>query len=150
MSSPAQKQELCFRIPLALDVCVHLFCACVVLCAGSGHSTGWSPVQGVLPTVYTITKLEKGGQGPTKDGRAIDGWMDEWMNEWLNDWMIEWISIWINSNITDGRINLWGGGNIRVMECSFLKYGLRSSKKLFLRWFLYSVHTTTRRFLTSR
>jgi hypothetical protein len=40
-----------------MDVCVHLFCVYVVLCVGSGLATGWSPVQGVLPTVYKIKKL---------------------------------------------------------------------------------------------
>jgi hypothetical protein len=34
-----------------MDICVRLFCVCIVLCAGSGLATGWSPVQGVLPTV---------------------------------------------------------------------------------------------------
>jgi hypothetical protein len=34
----------------AMDVCVRLCWVCAVLCAGSGLATGWSPVQGVLPT----------------------------------------------------------------------------------------------------
>jgi hypothetical protein len=34
-----------------IDVCVRLFCVCVVLCVSRGLATGWSPVQGVLPTV---------------------------------------------------------------------------------------------------
>jgi hypothetical protein len=34
-----------------MDVCVRLFYVCAVLCAGSGLATGWSPIQGVLPTV---------------------------------------------------------------------------------------------------
>jgi hypothetical protein len=34
-----------------MAVCLCLFRACVVLCTGSGFTTGWSPVQGVLPTV---------------------------------------------------------------------------------------------------
>jgi hypothetical protein len=42
-----------------MDVCVHLFCACVVPCVGSSLSTGWSPVQEVLPTLYSIAKLKK-------------------------------------------------------------------------------------------
>jgi hypothetical protein len=33
-----------------MDVCVRL---------GSGFAAGWSPVQGVLPTVYRIKKLKK-------------------------------------------------------------------------------------------
>jgi hypothetical protein len=34
-----------------MDVCVFLFCVCVVLCIRSGLATGWSPIQGILPTV---------------------------------------------------------------------------------------------------
>jgi hypothetical protein len=43
----------------SMDVCIRLFSLCVVLCVGSGLTAGWSPVQGVLPTVYRIKKLEK-------------------------------------------------------------------------------------------
>jgi hypothetical protein len=42
-----------------MDVCVRLFCVCADLCAATGLATGWSPVQGVLPTVYKIKKLNK-------------------------------------------------------------------------------------------
>jgi hypothetical protein len=37
-----------------MDVCVRLFCVYAVLCVGRGLDTGWSPVQGVLPTVYVL------------------------------------------------------------------------------------------------
>jgi hypothetical protein len=53
-----------------MDVYVSLFCVCV-LCVGRGLTTGWSPVQGVLPAVYRIKKLNS-GQGPTKDCRGIE------------------------------------------------------------------------------
>jgi hypothetical protein len=43
-----------------MDVCVRLFCVCVVLCVGSGLTTGSSPVQGVLPTVQKEQENEKG------------------------------------------------------------------------------------------
>jgi hypothetical protein len=36
------------------DVCVRLFCVCVDVCVGKGHAMGWSPIQGVLPTVYRL------------------------------------------------------------------------------------------------
>jgi hypothetical protein len=50
----------------AMDVCtVCLFCVCVALCVGRGLATGWSPVQGVLPTVYMIKKVKK-RPGPNK------------------------------------------------------------------------------------
>jgi hypothetical protein len=39
-------------------------CLCTfILCVGSGLATGWSPVQGVLPTVYGLRNW-KCGQGP--------------------------------------------------------------------------------------
>jgi hypothetical protein len=34
-----------------MDVSVRLFYVCVVLCVGSGLATGWSLVQGAIPTV---------------------------------------------------------------------------------------------------
>jgi hypothetical protein len=34
--------------------CLCLFCVCI----GSGLATGWSPIQGVLPTVYKNKKLK--------------------------------------------------------------------------------------------
>jgi hypothetical protein len=42
-----------------MNVCVRLFCVCVVLCAASGLLTGWSPVQEVLPTMWKIKNLKK-------------------------------------------------------------------------------------------
>jgi hypothetical protein len=40
-----------------MSVCVNSVCA--VLCAGTGLRTGWSPVQGVLPTVQKDEEPEK-------------------------------------------------------------------------------------------
>jgi hypothetical protein len=49
-SNPTRSNDVCI-------VCIYsvfvLFCVC------RGLETGWSPVQGVLPTVYRIVKLEK-------------------------------------------------------------------------------------------
>jgi hypothetical protein len=50
-----------------MDVCVRLFCVCVILCVGRGLGMGRSPVQGVLPTVYRIKNLEKGPNSKKKD-----------------------------------------------------------------------------------
>jgi hypothetical protein len=36
------------------DVCVHLFCVCVVFCVDSGLAMGSSPVQGVILTAYEL------------------------------------------------------------------------------------------------
>jgi hypothetical protein len=71
MSSLARKLGSLDRIPLMAWMSVCVYSVCVVLCIGSGLATGWSPVQGVLPTVCRIKKL-KSGQGPTKGCRAID------------------------------------------------------------------------------
>jgi hypothetical protein len=43
---------------LGIDVCVRLFCVCVVLCVSTGLAMGWSSVQGIKPTVYKIKKLK--------------------------------------------------------------------------------------------
>jgi hypothetical protein len=41
-----------------MDVCVCVYSVCVLLSVGSGLATGWSLVQGVLPTVLRIKKLK--------------------------------------------------------------------------------------------
>jgi hypothetical protein len=41
-----------------MDVCVRLFCVGAVLYVGTGLATGWSPVEGLLPTIYSIKKLK--------------------------------------------------------------------------------------------
>jgi hypothetical protein len=43
-----------------MNVCVRLFCVYAVLYVGSGLATGWSPVQGVLPTVYGLKNWNSG------------------------------------------------------------------------------------------
>jgi hypothetical protein len=58
------------RIPLNAWMSVLLlFCICVVLCAGRGLATGWSPVQGFLPAVYRIKKLTK---WPRSNKRTVE------------------------------------------------------------------------------
>jgi hypothetical protein len=52
-----------------MDVCVRLFCAYAVLCAGSGLAMGWSPIQGVL---LTVSRNWNSGQSPKKGCRTID------------------------------------------------------------------------------
>jgi hypothetical protein len=51
----------------SMDVCVRLFCVCVVLCVGSGLAMGSSLVQGLLPTVQkdqeTETERPKSNKG---------------------------------------------------------------------------------------
>jgi hypothetical protein len=45
---------MCSNPIQGMDVCLRLFC----VCTSSGLATGWSPVQGVLPTVSKIKKLK--------------------------------------------------------------------------------------------
>jgi hypothetical protein len=42
-----------------MNVCVLLFCVCVVLCLGSSLATGCTPVKGFLQTVYSIKQLKR-------------------------------------------------------------------------------------------
>jgi hypothetical protein len=49
-----------------MDACVRLFCVCG-LCVGNSLATGWSPVQGVLQTVYTIKELKKAAKAQQRD-----------------------------------------------------------------------------------
>jgi hypothetical protein len=56
LSSLARTLRSWVRIPLIAWMSVlYAF----ILCVGRGCATGWSPVQGVLPTLYRIKKLKK-------------------------------------------------------------------------------------------
>jgi hypothetical protein len=81
-----------------MDICVRLFCVCVVLCVGRGLVRGWFPVQGVLPTVYKIRKL-KNGQGHTKGSGVL---MNEWM-KWMNKYSLQLIRVIKNHMMSTGR-----------------------------------------------
>jgi hypothetical protein len=52
MSSPAWTLGSWVRIPLEAKVFVCVYSVFVLSCASSGLATGWSLVQGALPTVY--------------------------------------------------------------------------------------------------
>jgi hypothetical protein len=41
-----------------MDVCVGLFCFCVVLCLGRGLVKSWSLIQGVLPAAKNDYGIE--------------------------------------------------------------------------------------------
>jgi hypothetical protein len=56
-----------------MDICVRLCCVCVVLCGGSGLATDWSPVRGVLLTVYGSKKLKK---RPRCSKRTVEPYID--------------------------------------------------------------------------
>jgi hypothetical protein len=59
LASPAHTLGSWVRIPVKAQMSMCVYSVCAVLCAGSGRATGWSPVQGVLPTVYKIKKLKQ-------------------------------------------------------------------------------------------
>jgi hypothetical protein len=58
-----------------MNVCVPLFCVRVVMCVGSCLATGWSPVQGNLPTAYRFRKMKE-RPGPNK--RAVEPNIKVW------------------------------------------------------------------------
>jgi hypothetical protein len=57
-----------------MNVCVPLFCVCVVLCVGRGLATGWSPVLRVVPTVHRFKKLKK---RPRSNKRTVESQTDK-------------------------------------------------------------------------
>jgi hypothetical protein len=69
-SSPARTLGSWVRIPLEAWMSVCVYCVFALSCVGSGFATDWSPVQGVLLTVYRIKKV-KSGLGP-KGYRSIE------------------------------------------------------------------------------
>jgi hypothetical protein len=63
-----------------MNVCVCLFCVCVVLFVGNGLATGWSPVKGVLPIVYMIKNLKMW----PRTTRAVEPWIDRLSSDGVN------------------------------------------------------------------
>jgi hypothetical protein len=61
-----------------MNVCV--YSVFVLSCVGSGLTTGWSLVQGVLPTVYKCKIKEAHKRRPRPDMGCKRHWMDGWMN----------------------------------------------------------------------
>jgi hypothetical protein len=61
-----------------MDVCVPLFCVCIVLCVDMGLATGWSPSKESYCLCKKITKLKK-RPGPNKG--PVEPLVNEWMNE---------------------------------------------------------------------
>ena len=77
-SSLARTLESWVRIPLKARMSVCVYSVCVVLCVVSDIATGWSPVQGVLPSVYMIKKLKK---RPRPNKMVVEPLMNKWMKE---------------------------------------------------------------------
>jgi hypothetical protein len=73
LASLAQTLGSWVRIPLKawMSVLRTFILFLVVLCVCRGLINGWSPVQGVLPTLYRIKKLKKRPRPKTKGCRAI-------------------------------------------------------------------------------
>jgi hypothetical protein len=59
MSSPARNLLSWVGIPLKAWMSICVYSVFVLSCVGNGLATGWSPIQGVLPTAYRIKNLKK-------------------------------------------------------------------------------------------
>jgi hypothetical protein len=76
-----------------MDVCMPLFCVCVILCVGSGLVVGCSLVQGVLPTVYRIKKPKKRQKSKWLEGRREFTFCVTWYATVLHVWSL-WTRQW--------------------------------------------------------
>jgi hypothetical protein len=78
-----------------MKVYVCLFCVRVDLCVGRSLVMGWSPVQGVLTTVYTrITKLKKKGHGQTRAVEPLPNESVHYAVTLLFAWRWVWLWSW--------------------------------------------------------
>jgi hypothetical protein len=57
LSSPSQTLGSWVLVPLEAWLFVSFYCVFVLSCVSIDHATGWSPTQGVLPTVCVFKKL---------------------------------------------------------------------------------------------
>jgi hypothetical protein len=72
---------------------MRLFCVCVFLCLGSSLATGWSLVQGVLPSVKNNYRAEE-------EACALNG-----LKEPLKKILIEWFPFWNLGVIQSSLVN---------------------------------------------
>jgi hypothetical protein len=79
-SSPAHTYGSWRLIPLEAWMFVCVSSVFVLSCVGSGLATGWSPVQGVLPTVYNIHSFQINSDGNRPEGLIYQGrrWSVTW------------------------------------------------------------------------
>jgi hypothetical protein len=59
-----------------MDVSVYVYFVFVLFCVGSILATSWSPVQGVLPTLYRVVKLKNAARAQQK---AVWPLINKWM-----------------------------------------------------------------------
>jgi hypothetical protein len=107
LPSSAQTLASWVRIPhKEIDVCACLFCVCVVLCAGRSLVTGWSPVQGVIPTACTIKKLKKRPRSEKKGCRAVARYdlSFDWLHSPSGQWPLFSLLIYSRSAGLLGRV----------------------------------------------
>jgi hypothetical protein len=108
-----------------MDVCVHLFCVCVVLSLGRGLATSWSPVQGVLPSVKWSWNWENVPYAPKwkreeeeKEIRTENrsAWKIVPWKYSILEWKFQYLHLWRNSrdcfcrNRETLHIGVKGGG----------------------------------------
>jgi hypothetical protein len=62
---------------------VYIYSVCVVQYVGRGLAKGWSPIQGVLLTLYRIRELQRMAKAQQNGCRAINNWINGRKNAWM-------------------------------------------------------------------
>jgi hypothetical protein len=123
---------------------VCIYSVFVLSCAGSGLVTGWSPVQGVLRTVYRIKKLIKSGQGPTEGCRAIIQFSSVQFNSFINTGFLDFVhrpEFYKQENTTFRKLDLFptsgeGGAPtlLGTLEKAYLNHRRCQTRHFVISW----------------
>jgi hypothetical protein len=118
--APSNNAVVCSNPTSGMDVSVRLFCVCVVLCLGSGLTTGWSLIQGVVFVKKWFRNWIR-SQGPEWAGRAIVNNAADHSSRVYTRWAER-----VMQHVTNSCS--WDGGAIRNSRSASCRFLLRTQR----------------------